>query len=546
MLSILIVDDELMTCEALHTLLKKSFFPSVYTAADAAHALKIIKERNIDIVLMDIRLPDIDGLDLTQDIRSRDPDIEIIIITGYGSQDIAVQSLRKGAIDYIEKPVRMENLLAAIGRAEERLIVKKKSADKKVILVAAAEEDTTKWLKDALCTYGYDIITAGSGKEAWTSLEANRVDVFVFDIELQDGDGREIFNKAKKLQPDLEGIVIASPGNNELIAQTLRAGVFDYIQKPLDLALLQIKIEKALEKIKLSKSSTYRNRELRITSEIITRVNEELEKRIEERSQELFQTQAQLFQTSKLATLGEMSAGLAHELNQPLGAIALTTKYLNRMLGCSQLDNEELLKAIHDIDYSIKRMTSVIQHIRTFARQDTLKFVEVDINETVEAALNLLGEQLRLHEIDIVKNLSPALPCIAGEPFQLEQVWLNLLVNARDAIEEKASQLKQAALADEAAAFKKCLHIATGYEDNQVFFLIEDNGRGMSEEVKNKIFEPFFTTKEVGQALGLGMSISYGILKSHNGKIEVESREGEGTIIRVSFAPFKETLCQKS
>jgi len=153
-------------------------------------------------------------------------------------------------------------------------------------------------------------------------------------------------------------------------------------------------------------------------------MNEELERRIDERSKELSQTQSQLFQTSKLATLGEMSAGLAHEINQPLGGIALICANIKKAIQRDKFSIPMLQEDIADIEKSIQRMTRVIQHMRTFARQDTLRFIEVDVPSTINSAMSLLGEQLRLHEIEVVLDFPNELPKTHREPFQLEQVWI--------------------------------------------------------------------------------------------------------------------------
>ena len=267
--------------------------------------------------------------------------------------------------------------------------------------------------------------------------------------------------------------------------------------------------------------------------EEIRKLNGELERRIEERTKKLSQVEAELFQTSKLATLGEMSAGLAHEMNQPLRGISLIAKNFRKLMEMGKLSQEELKSGLKDIETSVKRMSKVIQHIRTFARQDTLKFVEVDVNETIDSALSLLGEQLRLHEIEIVRNSYPTLPKITGEPYQLEQVWINLITNARDAMDEKGKQMRDGRL--QIGDYRKKLTISTSYnpESKIMGIRVQDNGIGMSKEEKEKAFEPFFTTKEVGKATGLGLSISYGIIESHKGRIEMGSEKGKGTTVKV-------------
>lgn len=527
---VLIVDDDEIIRTQLEKELKRNFFQT-YLSADGSTTLEIFAKEKIDIMLLDIKLPDMDGLELLQKIKSEKPGCEVIVITGFGTQEIAIQSLRRGAIDYIEKPIKMDELYTALGRANEKLTEKKELFYKNTLLVIDDEEQIAKRLKKFLLKEGFEVFAAGNGKEGLKYIENNKIDVLITDIKMGDMDGIEVLRRAKKFYQDIEGIVITGYKDQELAIKALRAGAIDYIIKPVNLDELLISVKKAVERINLNRNRLYRNRELKISSEIISKMNEELERRIEERSKELNQTQVQLFQTSKLATLGEMSAGLAHEMNQPLGGIALITVNLCKLLEKGRLTDEELKSSLDDISYSVKRMSKTIQHIRTFARQDTLKFTQVEVNETIESCLGFLGEQLRLHEIEVVREFKSNLPKIEGEPYQLEQVWINLISNARDAMDERGNTITKGSV----KGYRKKLIISTNYNPNSqgVEITFIDNGVGMSEETKEKAFQPFFTTKEVGKATGLGLSISYGIIENHRGKIKLESKDGKGIKVTI-------------
>jgi DNA-binding NtrC family response regulator len=527
--TVLIVDDDAIIREQLEKELKRNFFNTLL-AADGKSALEKFSKNKVDILILDVKLPDMDGLEVLQKVKERNPDCEVIVVTGFGNQEIAVQSLRRGAIDYIDKPLDMEDLFAALGRAQEKLSEKEELSYENTILVIDDEELIVKRLKKYLEKEGYAVFTAFNGKEGLIIIENSKIDVLITDIRMGDMDGIEVIQRAKRLYRDIEGIIITGHKDQELAIRSLRAGASDYITKPINLDELLFSIKKATEKINLNRNRLYRNRELKISSEIISKMNDELERRIKERSQELSQTQAQLIQTSKLATLGEMSAGLAHEMNQPLGGISLTARNFRKLMEREKLTEEELASGLTDIEVSVKRMAKIIQHIRTFSRQDTFAFVKVDLNETIEAALSLLGEQLRLHEIEVVRDFAPDLPRITGEPYQLEQVWINLITNARDAVDEKEKWISSGRLPGN--SYRKRITVSTIHnkesENPSVEVRVYDNGIGIAEGQKEKIFEPFFTTKEVGKSMGLGLSISYGIIESHKGRIEAESKEGEG------------------
>ena len=532
--TVLIVDDDQIIREQIEKELRREFF-NAFKAHDGKTALEIFRREKIDIVILDVKLPDMDGLDILATIKKEKPDCEVIVITGWGSQEIAITALRKGAIDYIEKPMKMEEVTAALGRAQEKLAEKEELSYKYRILVVDDEEEIVKRLLKVLIKEGYEAVGAGSGEEGLKVVENEKIDVIISDIQMDDMDGIEVLQRAKKLYCDIEGIVVTGHKDQELAIRSLRAGALDYITKPVNLEELLLSVQKAIEIINLNRDRLYRNRELKLSSEIISKMNEELERRIEERSKELTQTQSQLFQTSKLATLGEMSAGIAHEMNQPLGGIYLVAKYLRKLMERGKLTDKEVDLGLKDIEMSVTRMTKIIQHIRTFARQDTLQFVEVDVNATIDNAMSLLGEQLRLHGIQTELDLSPDLPKIIGEPFQLEQVWINLISNARDAADEKEKQISEGKL--QMANYQKHLNISTHYhpesETPAVDIRFNDNGIGLVTEHEVKIFEPFFTTKEVGKAMGLGLSISHGIIESHKGAITLKGNAEAGTTARV-------------
>ena len=528
--SVLIVDDDRIIREQLGKELKRNFF-STFIAADGETALDLFDREEIDILLIDIRLPDIDGLELLTKVKARKPGCEVIVMTGFGTHDIAIQSLRRGAIDYLEKPIQSEDLNAAIGRAKEKLSEKEELTYRNVLLVIDDDEEILKLMTRTLEKEGYDVHGASDGTEGLNIIEKTKVDVIITDIQMKGLNGIEVFQQAKKMYRDIEGIMVTGHKDQQLAIQAVRAGAIDYITKPINLDDLIFAIQKAIERINLNRNRLYRNRELKLTSEIITKMNDELEKKITERTETLKSTQVQLFQTSKLATLGEMAAGLAHELNQPLAGISLISRHLQKLAERGKLTEEEIRTSLQDVESSVKRMSLIIQHIRTFARQDALKFTEVNIDATLEYALNLLGEQLRLHEIEVVREPSQDLPKVQGEPYQLEQVWINIISNARDALDE-AGRRRSAE-----PEYQKRLTISVSSEGSEgspsVSVSFEDNGIGMTAAQKEKIFEPFYTTKEVGKSTGLGMSISFGIIENHGGRIAVESEEGRGTTVRV-------------
>lgn len=530
--TVLIVDDDETTRTQLENELKRSYFLPK-SVGDGKQALAVIKPVCPDLILLDVKLPDMDGIELLGKIKEQNPACQVIIMTGYGGEEIAVSALRKGAIDYLEKPLNMTELSAALGRAQEKLLQGQGLLYKNTILVTDDDEIVVDRIKRFLEKEGYMVFGATAADQGLEIIAGQKIDVVITDIKMQGMNGLEYLQKAKQLYPDIEGIVVTGHKTGEFAIEALRAGAIDYISKPIDLDELLFSVAKAIERIRLNRDRLFRSRELKITSEIIAKMNQELERRIEERSKELSKTQTQLFQTSKLATLGEMAAGLAHEINQPLGGISLVATHFRKLMERQKLTDKELESGIKDIEASVKRMSLIIQHIRIFARQESLTFKLVDLSETIASAMSLLGEQLRLHEIEVAQVLEPDLPKIKGEPYQLEQVWINLISNARDAMDEKQKQISEGKMA--AAGYRKKLVISVSHHKDAKSILVSfaDNGMGLSEENKKRVFEPFFTTKEVGKGTGLGLSISYGIIDTHKGRIEMDSADTQGTTIKV-------------
>ncbi len=524
---VLILDDDVLIRKELKKELQRRFY-QVQVAGDAKQAKEILASGTIDIMLLDVNLPDVNGLTLLKQIKDQsDSNVEIIMITGCGSLDVAIQSLRMGAIDYIDKPINIEELAAALGRAGEKILEKKSLQFKNTLLIVDDDETVIRYMKRFLTKEGFDVLVALNGKAAQDILDVNKVDVVISDINMEETSGIEVLKTAKKLYKDIEVIMITGEQDESQSIESLRAGAFDYISKPINMDELCFSLQRAIERINLNRTKLYRGRELKITSEIITKMNQELEERVETRTQALSKVQSQLFQTSKLAVLGEMSAGLAHEINQPLGGISLISTTFRKLQERDKMTAEELYEGLDEIDHCVTRMSKIIQHIRTFARQDTFKFIEVDVNKSLDSALALL----RLHEIKLVLNLDEKIPSVMGEPYQIEQVWINLISNARDALDDRGKK-------EEDPAYEKVLTISTRAltKKKEVEVTFADNGMGMDPETLKKLFEPFFTTKEVGRGSGLGLSISYGIIESHKGDIKAESKRNVGTKIIVTLA----------
>ncbi|HEY4619334.1 MAG TPA: ATP-binding protein [Nitrospirota bacterium] len=242
--------------------------------------------------------------------------------------------------------------------------------------------------------------------------------------------------------------------------------------------------------------------------------------------QDLKSASAQLTQSAKLAAVGELAAGVAHELNQPLMVIRGHAQELLDEVSVP----EKITKDLKLIEKQTGRMMRIIDHLRAFARQSSGAFEPVNLNNTINDSFTLISQQLKNNNIEIIKELDDSIPRIWGDPNKLEQVFLNLMTNSKDAMEDMGHgklTVKTQPVLDK-----------TSNENRKVtgaLVLFSDTGAGIANDIIDKVFDPFFTTKEVGKGTGLGLSISYSILEDHGGSITAESNEGAGTTFRLFF-----------
>lgn len=233
---------------------------------------------------------------------------------------------------------------------------------------------------------------------------------------------------------------------------------------------------------------------------------------------EMIEKDAQLIQAGKMKSLGEMSAGIAHELNQPLNAIKMGSEYLIMMDESEvPVGPDQYRDVVREMSTQVDRASEIINTLRSFGRKSDLVRERVSMNAVVNDVLSILKRQFELDNIRFDLSMADNRLEVLGHSNRLQQVLFNLVTNARDAINESTDD------------YQRRIGIETRQEDGRVLISVTDTGGGIPEDVRDKVFEPFFTTKETGQGMGLGLAISYGIVKDYGGTMDIESEAGVGT-----------------
>jgi signal transduction histidine kinase len=404
-------------------------------------------------------------------------------------------------------------------------------ADRRILIVddeLPARKMFAEFLSDS-----YECSTAASAEEALAQLAVESYALVISDMMMPGRNGVELLREITARYPETAVIMISGVDRPQRVRDALRVGAFDYLIKPCEMDVLTLSVERALERRHLQRAA-------RIYKAHLEWQNIELGNR----KAELERLQAQLVHSEKMASLGQLAAGIAHELNNPAGFIYGNMDMLRDYLPeiekilyqhgkvASSADDGMLVNSpeiqvnyekfmadlksiVSDCMEGAERIRDVVQNLRLFSRLDEAEIKQINVHEGIESTIRLLSRYYSSGRVKLRRDYGelPPISCYAG---QLNQVWMNLLVNAAQAVAEEGE-----------------VTISTRQEGEWVIVMISDNGAGIAEDQLHKLFEPFFTTKPVGEGTGLGLSISYGIIQRHGGSIIVKSKLGSGTTFTV-------------
>ncbi|MCA1557110.1 MAG: response regulator [Acidobacteria bacterium] len=399
--------------------------------------------------------------------------------------------------------------------------------DNRILIVD--DDNTVRAIFNSCLSQSYVCSTATSADAALEILRKESFALVLTDILMPGRSGVELLREIRTRYPETAVVVVSGVDRPQRVLDALRLGAYDYLLKPCELEVLEVTIARALERRELLHAAR--------------RYKQDLERRnaeLQESKVVLERLQMQVIQSEKMASLGELAAGVAHELNNPAGFIlgnmdilGECTASLERLLEfystrpLSTEEDAELCCIKREIDYEhtlqdlrsitadcregAERIRDVVQNLRLFSRLDEAEFKKVDIHEGLESTLRLLSRHYNSGQITLRTDYSklPLVGCFAG---QLNQVWLNLLVNAAQSLKDGGE-----------------VCVTTWHKGEMVYVSISDSGGGIEPKYLKRIFDPFFTTKPVGEGTGLGLSVTYSIIERHGGTIEVESTVGRGT-----------------
>jgi len=377
------------------------------------------------------------------------------------------------------------------------------------LLLVDDEDDFRQTLAKRLTKKGITPEQAENGEKALSILENKRMDVVVLDVKMPGMDGIEALHHIKKKYPKTEVIFLTGHAATQDGVQGIKTGAFDYLSKPIEFEHLFGKIKQAYEKIEREEEKL-KEAEFREHMEV------------------------QMVTTEKLASLGTLAAGVAHEINNPLAIINESAGWLKLIINKEEMAQmsrkQDFEKALNKIEKGVMRAKRITHQLLGFARKDDSVFAEVNLMELVEEGINLVNREAVNKNIEILREIAPDKNTIWSDPSQLRQVLINLLTNAIHATNVGGK-------------------ITTKLEamDETITLIVQDTGQGIPKENLNKIFEPFFSTKPPGEGTGLGLFVTRGIVEKLGGTIKVTSKLGHGASFYITLPRYfkiKEDLDQ--
>ena len=541
---LLVEDSPTQAMQVAHAL--ESAGMNVHCTATAQAALERLNVTVPDIVITDFHLPGMTGDELCRRIRanSQDRALPILMLTSEVGAGAELRGLESGADDYVAKSEPHDVLLLRV-----QALLRKRGArvnlgagttfGKPRLLVIEDSPTFGKMLIGKLEWEGYETRFCVSGREALEALQEGEFDAVLMDLVLPDVDGlglcRTIVAQWEG-KPDAPVILVLSGLEaQDAVTAALEAGADDVVSKTRDLSVVSARLRALLrrkfvheEQRRAAARALQKDLELEraLAEKKTAEAKAALAGQLERANLELRETQSQLVQSAKMASLGQLVAGIAHEINNPTGFVIAHLETVRRLCEEIAAEIEPILSAksvgklakvrqrLSDMAEGLERVRGLVVKLRTFSRLDEGEFKLASVRDNVEAVLTMLRYRTKGRiEIECRFGEPDLISCYPG---LLNQALMNLVSNAIDAIEGPGR-----------------IEISSGATGGGYEIAVRDSGAGIPAQALERIFEPFFTTKPVGQGTGLGMSITYQIVQKHGGTVGVESEVGRGTRVAI-------------
>ena len=391
------------------------------------------------------------------------------------------------------------------------------------ILVVDDEQDIVKVLSKILELAGYEVISAYNGTEAIQHVKENNPDLVLLDYMMPDITGLEVLQQIKAFSEEVYVIMVTGRGSEEVAASVMKAGASDYVIKPFvkDQILTVVK-------------DTLRIRTAEIKAkhlqEEVQELNRELERKVEERTRDLMETQDRLIHQTNLASLGEMSGGMAHEIRNPLNSIALYSQIMIDELDEGDPRREYIGKIMSDVD----RINAIVTNLNLFSRRIKREKKPIHLLSSIKASIRTMSTQFMKNNIKVRLDMEPDIPEVLASPEEMEEVFSHLLVNALHAMPQ-GGDIVIRVTKTRGNSKAELLRDRPPSQRDYVEVKLKDTGIGIEKEALSKIFIPFYTTKSDWEGTGLGLSVVDRVINDHGGVIDVESEPGVGStfIIRL-------------
>jgi len=385
------------------------------------------------------------------------------------------------------------------------------------VLFVDDEENVLNSVKRILRREPYQVITQSSASQGLELIKSQPIQMIVSDQRMPEMNGIEFLEKARQLSPDSIRIMLTGYSDLKTAEQAInRVEIYRFLAKPWNDEDLKATIRQGLLNWQLKSANQTMLEVIDQQNQELQEFNQELERKVEERTQQLKEIQAHLIQSEKIATVGLLAGGIAHEINNPLGAILALTQLLLMDIK----DNPALADDLHKIEEAVLQCKKITTSLLNFSRKpDSQKLELIHFPTVVENSLGLIGYIFRNARIEIVQDYDPDLPLLQGNPGLMLQVMINLLTNAQQAMKNGG----------------RITISGKKNGDDGLVVEVQDEGEGIPDAIQSKIFDPFFTTKEPGKGTGLGLFIANGIVREHGGRMEFKSEAGKGTVMRLIF-----------